>query len=59
MSKVMKYLKINKNDIKELNKFAYLCSVVTSTCGTEDGVKTHTQKASVVSSQFYQALYAS
>lgn len=55
----MKDLKINKNDIKELNKFAYLCSVVTSTCGTEDGVKTHTQKASVVSSQFYQALYAS
>lgn len=43
MSKVMKDLKINKNDIKELNKFAYLCSVVTSACGTEEGVKTYSE----------------
>jgi hypothetical protein len=50
MSRVTKDKKL-----KEVNKFAYLSSVITSTCGAEEDVKTHIQKASAVSAQFYQA----
>jgi hypothetical protein len=46
---------MNKIDIKEVNKFAYLGSVITITCGAEDEIKTHIQKASAVTTQFYQA----
>jgi hypothetical protein len=41
--RIVKSYKRYKNDIKELNKFVYLDSVVTSTCGAEEGVKTHIQ----------------
>jgi len=41
--------------LKEVNKFSYLGSVITSTCGVEEDVKTHIQKAIAVSAQFYQA----
>ena len=47
-------IKMNKNGMKEVNKFAYLGSVVTSTCGADKDVKTHIQKASAVFIQFYQ-----
>jgi len=46
---------MNKNYTQEVNKFACLGSVMASTCGAEEGVNTHTQKASGVSTQFYQA----
>jgi hypothetical protein len=55
MSRVNKRLKKLIKIIHEVNKFACLGSVMTSTCGAEEGVNTHIQKASAVSTQFYQA----
>jgi hypothetical protein len=39
---------MNKNYTQEVNKFACLGSVMASTCGAEEGVNTHIQKASAV-----------
>jgi hypothetical protein len=46
MLKAKRIFKMNVNDIKEVNKCSYFCSVVTNTGGAEKDVKEWNRKTS-------------